>query len=67
MINLKIARIKKGLTQKQLANIAGVSSDRDIGRYEAGDVNPPIPRLIKMADALDVTVDYLLGRNKNEN
>ena len=65
MINLKIARIRKGLTQKELANIVGVSSERDIGRYEAGTVNPPIPRLIKMADTLEVTTDYLLGREQN--
>jgi len=62
IINLKIARIKKGITQKELAKIAGVSSERDISRYEKGDVTPPLHRLCKMADYLGVTLDYLVGR-----
>lgn len=66
MINLKIARIRKGLTQKQLADIIGVSSNCDIARYESGKVSPPIPKLIAMADALEVTTDYLLGRTKED-
>lgn len=62
MLNLKLARIKKGMTQQELADAIGVSSLRDISRYEAGRINPPIPRLCKIADVLEVTTDYLLGR-----
>lgn len=61
MKNLKIARIQKNLSQKQLAAIMEVNF-HTISRYERGTVDPPIDRLIKMANVLETTTDYLIGR-----
>jgi len=61
VINIKIARIRKNLTQQELAECLGVTY-QDISRYETGRVKPPIDKLCKLADALNVTTDYLLNR-----
>jgi transcriptional regulator with XRE-family HTH domain len=59
MIGIKIARIKKGMKQKELANLLGINHLM-IGRYESGHTKPSIDNLIKMADILGVSVDYLV-------
>lgn len=53
------ARKRKGLTQGQLARLTGTDSQR-ISRYERGVLVPTTAILIKLADALDVSLDYLL-------
>lgn len=35
-----------------------------IGRYERGDISPSIEVVSKIADALEVSVDYLIGKTK---
>lgn len=52
-------RTEKGLTQKKLGELCGIA-DSAIRRYEAGNANPKIETLQKIADALDVPVAYLL-------
>jgi transcriptional regulator with XRE-family HTH domain len=37
-----------------------------IGRYELGDITPSIEVADKIADALEVSVDYLIGKTKME-
>lgn len=59
--NLKTARINKGLTQEELGIKVNVQKSA-ISKYERGDIQPSQEVLVKMADVLDVTVDYLLGR-----
>lgn len=61
MINIKIARIKKGLTQQELADKIG-GSVNDISRYETGRMKPSLDKLVLIADELGTTTDYLLGR-----
>ena len=61
MLNLKIARIKNGLSQSQLAELVNVQSF-SISRYETGTQRPSIETLIKMSEVLKVSVDYLLGK-----
>lgn len=63
MLNLKLARIKKRYTQQQLADIIGEKMI-SISRYETGASKPPIGKLCKLADVLEVSTDYLLGREK---
>lgn len=63
MLNMKIARIKKGLSQIELGDKIGVSN-RMISQYESGYSTPGVDTLVKIADVLEVTVDYLLGREK---
>ncbi len=33
-----------------------------IGRYERGDIKPSVDVVAKLADALEVSVDYLIGK-----
>ena len=56
---LKKARTQKGLTQGQLAKQAGTDSQR-ISKYERGVIVPTTAILVKLADALDVNLDFLL-------
>ena len=60
LTNLKNARQKKGLKQKELADLLDLSS-KTISNYEAGASDPDIKTLIKMARILEVTIDYLVG------
>ena len=57
---LKELREKSKLTQEQLAKISGVSS-RMIQRYEYGTSRPRLDAAEKLAKALNVTTDQLLG------
>ncbi|MEN8233050.1 MAG: helix-turn-helix transcriptional regulator [Thermodesulfobacteriota bacterium] len=56
---LKLARQQKGFTQGQLARRVGSDSQR-ISKYERGVMVPTTPILIKIANALEVSLDYLL-------
>lgn len=57
---IKEARLEKGLTQPQLAKILGVSNGI-ISIWENNVNEPKATFLKKLAIALDVTSDYLLG------
>jgi Predicted transcriptional regulators len=56
-------RKDKGILQKELAQLLGVSIGT-ISNYETGVHNPEIETLIKLADYFNVSVDYMLGRIK---
>ena len=60
-MNIKDIRLRKGLTQSDVAAALGVSSVV-YSRYETGKRQPSIDMLIQMADIFGVTVDFLLGR-----
>lgn len=64
MINLKLERIAKKLSQNDLAKSIDVKAIM-ISRWETGRSKPSIETLEKLADALETTTDKLLGR-KNE-
>lgn len=64
-MNIKDIRLRKGLTQSEVASALGVSSVV-YSRYETGKRQPSIDVLIQMADVFGVTVDYLLGRQDIE-
>lgn len=59
MFNLKLARIKRNLTQKQLADLVGVSSST-INRIETGKQVLRVDMLNKLADILEIPVNELL-------
>ena len=63
--NMMILHKKKGLSQAELGKMIGRSGDV-IGRYERGDISPSIEAVAKIADALEVSVDYLIGKTKME-
>lgn len=58
MLELRKLRLEKGLTQAELAKKAGVS-EISIRKYEDGSRNPKIQTLIKLADALQVSLSEL--------
>ena len=60
---LKELRNKKGLTISKSAEIFGVAV-RTYSSYESEEREPNITMMNKMADFYEVTVDYLLGREK---
>lgn len=61
MNNMRELRKKKKLTMKQLGQMVGVS-ESTISLYENGKHEPDILTMIRIADALETTVDHLLGK-----
>lgn len=59
---LREMRKKRGYTQPQLAEILDVAL-RSYQCYEGGTRRPSYELLIKIGDVLDVSIDYLLGRD----
>jgi len=59
--NLKALRELRKLTQSELGNRAGMGG-ASVSHFETGQRTPSLDSLVKLADALDVTVDTLLGR-----
>jgi len=58
----KIAVIRKeqGFSQDELAKKVGIISIT-IGRYERDEIKPSVDTAAKIADALNVSLDYLVG------
>ena len=57
---LKKLREEKGLTQVQLSELTGISA-RMIQKYESGNARPRLDAAEKIAKALNITADQLLG------
>jgi transcriptional regulator with XRE-family HTH domain len=60
---LRVARLRKGLKQKDLASMLNISQ-ATIARYENNQHEPDIEMLKKLSTALEVSVDYLLGQTE---
>lgn len=60
------ARIRKGMSESELALMIAVSPQM-ARTYEAGIRCPGVVILCRMARALHVTTDYLLGMEEKEN
>lgn len=58
--NLKIARERKGLSQKDIAEGIGVAKST-YSLYESGNREPNVQTIKKIADMLNVSADELLG------
>jgi len=58
---LRNAREMRQLTQAELGNKAKLPST-SIAHFEAGSRKPSFANLRKLAESLEVTTDYLLGR-----
>lgn len=56
------ARKEKGLSREELAKMIGTSGPI-IGRYERGDMMPSVEIATKIADALEVSLDFLVGKS----
>lgn len=55
------ARKRKGISQDELAKHLGTKGPA-IGRYERDEMKPSIEAAAKMAELLDVSLDYLVGK-----
>ena len=58
--NLKIARERNGLSQKDIAEGIGVAKST-YSLYESGNREPNVQTIKKIADILNVSADELLG------
>lgn len=61
---LKELRKNKDLTQKEMANILGIS-EVSYQRYEYNISTPEYKKLIFLADYFHISLDYLVGRSDN--
>lgn len=61
--NLKALRIRKGISQQQLADVIGVSQ-QSINKYENHMIEPDISTLMALADFFNTSVDYLIGHTE---
>lgn len=59
---LREMRIKRNYTQQQMADSVDVLL-RSYQKYEQSEREPSYTTLILLADKLDVSIDYLLGRD----
>jgi len=60
-----LLRKQKGLSQSALGKMVGTSGDI-IGRYERNIMAPSIEVIMKIADNLEVSIDYLVGKTNLE-
>ena len=60
--NLKLAREKKNMTQKEVADGIGVAKST-YSLYESGNREPNVQTIKKISDVLNVSADELLGLN----
>lgn len=58
---LKELRLKKGLTQQQIADLVHVNRVT-YTNWEKGKREPSYENLVKLADLLEVSLDSLFGR-----
>lgn len=62
---IRALRQQRNLNQEQLAELANLNRVT-IAKYESGRVEPGAQALARIADAMDVTVDEILGRQESE-
>ena len=62
MNKMRELRKQAGLTMKELGRIVGVS-ESTISLYERGQHEPDLVTLSRIAECLNTSVDYLLGRD----
>jgi len=64
-VELRRLRLERGLTQRELANRAGVVQ-QNLSLYERGESAPRLPTLEKLLDALDAEIVVLPRRRARE-
>ena len=63
---MAFCRKEKKLSQAELGKLSGINGDI-IGKYERDEMKPSIEKAKKLADALDVTLDYLVADGELKN
>lgn len=64
-IRIKEARMRKNMTQKELAKRIN-RSETAVSSYESNVQFPPLDVLISIAKVLEISLDYLVGFNSNQ-
>lgn len=59
---ITLVRKQKNISQAQLGKLAGINGDI-IGKYERDEMKPNIETAKKIADALQVSLDYLVSES----
>ena len=59
---LRAARMARNLTQQNMADSLSLSLNA-YQKYEQGERFPSMDVLIKLADVLDISIDWLFGRD----
>lgn len=59
---LRSVRMQRKITQQKMADSLNLAL-RSYQSYEGGERCPSFDVLVQMADILDVSIDYLLGRD----
>ena len=62
---LKLLRKKRNITQRIVARGADIG-ERQYQFYESGERKPSYEALLSIANYLDVSVDYLMGRTDKQ-
>lgn len=57
---LTAVRKSKKLSQAEIGKLMGINGDA-VGRYERGEVKPTIEMALRIAQALEISLDYLTG------
>ncbi len=63
--HIMLLRKQKGLSQAALGKAIGTSGNV-IGRYERNIMTPSIEIIMKIADTLGISIDYLVGKTNLE-
>ena len=60
-VNIRQRRCELGMSQRDLAEIMGYNTHSTIGKIENGAVDVSHSRIVQFAEALNVSVEYLIG------
>ena len=60
---LRAVRMSRKLTQQRMADALTLSLNA-YQKYEQGERSPSLDCLVQIADLLNVSIDYLLGRDE---
>ena len=58
-LNVKISRLKKGLTQEEFADLLNIHLTY-IARIETGKINMSLGKILELANALNIDINSLL-------
>ena len=64
--NIRKRRHELGMTQLELARLAGYENRSSIARIERGDHDLPQSKIVEIANALKTTPSYLMGWEDEE-
>ena len=64
-LNLKIARLKKNLTQDELCKLANIGRTT-LSKLENGEGNPSHNLMLKLSEILNTTPEYLFFSDNDE-